>query len=100
MELLPKDIMERLPKLGETAEQQDSLVLVRFFFPDLDWSWFGIEFDGTDIFFEYVFGLEGELGQFSLKELLSNPAGFYEPIERDVDFKPLRLSEIRELWQR
>jgi hypothetical protein len=32
MELLPKDIMERLPKLGETAEQQDPLVLVRFFF--------------------------------------------------------------------
>ena len=95
MELLPKDIVERLPKLGATADQHDPLVLVKFFFPDCDWTWYGIEFDGTDIFYGLVDGFERELGQFSLKELTTT--WLPNPVERDVYFKPLRLSELNAL---
>lgn len=97
MELLPKDIMAQLPKLGETAEQQDPLALVKFFYPDFSWTWYGIEFDGTDIFYGLVDGFEREIGQFSLRELITNRGKLGCPIERDLYFSPLRLSELNQI---
>lgn len=94
MELLPQDLIERLPKLGETAEQADPLVLVKFFYPDFLWTWYGIEFDGEDEFYGMVDGFERELGPFSLAELKSNCGKLGCPIERDMYFQPVRLSEL------
>lgn len=51
MKLLTKEILKRLPKLGETGEQSDPTVQVKFFTPDAQWTWFGIEFDQKDTFF-------------------------------------------------
>ena len=45
-QLLPPEILARLPKLGETAGQEDSIAQVKFFYPDFSWTWYGIEFDG------------------------------------------------------
>ena len=54
------------------------------------------EFDGEDIFFGLVIGMEMELGYFSLSELESVRGSLGLPIERDLYFKPKTLQELRE----
>ena len=66
------DILARLPKLGETAGQEDPSAQVKFFYPDFDWTWYGIEFDGEDLFYGLVTGFEKEFGAFRLSELMEN----------------------------
>lgn len=94
MKLLTKEILKRLPKLGETDGQEDPIVQVKFFTPDAQWTWYGIEFDQKDIFFGYVKGLENELGTFSLNELKEIRGGIGLPVERDKFFKPCPLSKV------
>lgn len=94
MKLLTKEILERLPKLGETDGQDDPIIQVKFFTPDAQWTWYGIEYDGRDRFFGYVIGFESELGYFSLKELQGVRGSLGLPIERDLYFQPCPLSKI------
>ena len=99
MKLLTKELRKRLPRLYETENMPSSkemMAQVKFFSPDSNWTWYGIEFDGEDIFFGYVEGLEKELGYFSLKELeeIRGPLGLR--IERDLYFKPTAIRKIRE----
>ena len=95
MKLLTKKIRNRLPKLGETDNQADPIVQVKFFCPWNHWTWFAYEFDGEDIFFGYVKGDFDEHGTFSLSELESviGPLGL--GIERDLYFKPKPLSQCK-----
>jgi len=94
MQLLTKEIRGKLPAMGSTSNEKDPMVQAKFFTPDAQWTWFPYEFDGEDIFFGYVKGIENELGTFSLRELkeLRGPMGL--PIERDRYFKPCPLSEV------
>jgi Protein of unknown function (DUF2958) len=46
------------------------------------------------LFFGYVIGQEAELGYFSLSELEQIRGRFGLPVERDLSFKPCRLSKI------
>ena len=94
MKLLTKEILGRLPKLGETSSQKDPTLQVKFFTPDAQWTWYGIEYDGKDIFFGFVIGLEDELGNFSLNELREVRGSLGLPVERDKFFKPCPLSKI------
>ena len=94
-ELLPKAVRETLPPLGATEGEADPLCRVKFFYPDFSWTWYGIEFDGDDIFFGFVDGFAKELGYFRLSELLENRGKFGLEIERDLHFTPKRLSELR-----
>lgn len=94
-QLLPKEILEKLPKLGETSGQGDPVAVVKFFYPDFSWTWNGIEFDGEDIFYGYVKGFENELGTFSLKELMENHGKLGCEIERDLFWTPKPLSELQ-----
>ena len=92
--LLPKEVLKLLPPLGSTDGQKDPKAVVKFFTPDSSWTWFGIEYDGTDQFFGLVDGFERELGYFSLKELLRVRGHLNLPVERDLYFEPTPLSEI------
>lgn len=96
MKLLTKEIQKRLPPLySQEKKGWDAIAQAKFFTPWTDWTWFATEFDGEDTFFGLVQGLEEELGYFSLNELQSvhGPAGLM--IERDLYFKPTKLSELR-----
>lgn len=93
--LLTKDILKRLPALYSQEEVKDPIVWCKFFTPDSNWTWYAIEFDGTDTFYGMVDGFEEELGYFSLAELQSVKGKLGLPIERDRYFKPCRLSEVR-----
>jgi len=92
--LLPKRVRRALPPLGATEEEENPLVVVKFFYPDFSWSWYAIEFDGDDLFFGLVDGFEKELGYFRLSELLANRGKFGMAIERDRYFTPRPLAEF------
>ena len=94
MKLLTKELRKKLPPLGATANEQDPMVICKFFFPDSHWTWYAIEFDGEDIFFGYVVGDFPELGSFSLSELKCTRGKLGLPVERDLYFKPCRLSAL------
>jgi len=89
---------EKLPELYSKEDKGlDALALVKFFTPDSSWSWFASEFDGEDIFYGLVVGLEVEFGYFSLKELQSVRGPWGLPIERDLYFEPKTLRELFEM---
>jgi hypothetical protein len=98
MKLLPQEVREQLPALYETEGQEDPLVIVKYFTPWSNWTWYateGSEDEGDFRFFGLVDGHEKELGYFLLSELESatGPGGL--KIERDLHFRPQPLSKFR-----
>jgi hypothetical protein len=99
--LLDNESREKLPPLYSGEEQGlDALAQVKFFTPDSSWSWFASEYDGEDILFGLVVGLEIEFGYFSLSELKSVKGPLGLPIERDLHFDPKSLRELRDQHRR
>ena len=110
--LLPETLKERLPSLYSQGNEQDPLVVCKFFDPVGSWTWYATEGSPVDedgyydtdkekvdfLFFGLVVGFVAELGHFSLNELKTAKEGLRGiqamPIERDVHFRAQRLSEI------
>jgi len=93
--LLPKETRAKLPPLYSQENNKNPYVICKFFYPDFDWTWYPIEFDGDDLFYGYVNGYDQELGYFTLSELLSSRGKLGLPIERDLYFKPCLLSKVK-----
>jgi hypothetical protein len=97
MELLPAEVRARLPKLYTQEGNSDPTVHVKYFTPDSGWTWYateGEEDEGDFRFFGLVTGFEREWGYFVLSELESARGPLGLPIERDLHFKPVSISEI------
>ena len=95
MKLLTKEIRKKFPLLDATDELGlEAVIQVKFFTPDSNWTWYAVAFDGNDIFYGLVYGVEVEFGTFRLSELetLRGPYGLR--VERDRFFKPILLKEI------
>jgi hypothetical protein len=104
MKLLPCEIREKLPRLGEQdGKGGKAIAYAKCFSPDSSFSWFiteGSPVRNTDnepvdyILFGLVEGQCKELGYFRLSELesVNGPMGL--PIERDLYWKPKTLEEI------
>jgi DUF2958 family protein len=110
--LLPELLKERMPPLYSQEHERDPLVVVKYFDPVGSWTWYATEGSPVDedgymdtdkpkvdyLFFGLVVGFEPELGYFSLNELKTAKEGLRGlralPIERDIYFRPRRLSEI------
>lgn len=97
MQLLTEELRNKLPKLYSSENEKDPMVICKFFYPDFDWTWYAIEFDGKDTFYGLVDGVEEELGYFTLSELMANKGQLGMPIERELYFRPCRLSEVRKI---
>lgn len=113
MKLLTKTVARTIPLTYAASESPDPVAFVKFFTSWSGWTWYVCEGmanlnDGTELsvadgldhpdlddiyFFGKVIGLETELGDFSLKELasLKGPGGL--TVERDLYFRPTKLSE-------
>jgi hypothetical protein len=93
--LLPKELVQKIPKLyeSEKVRHPEKVAYVKFFHPVSNWTWYVVEYDGQDTCFGLVVGHETELGYFSLREL-SITLGFGIPIERDRYFSPTRLQDL------
>ena len=95
MKLINKKIKNIIPKLHEQDSKGfNAIAYVKFFTPDSSWTWYATEFDGVDIFFGLVDGLEKEFGYFSLTELQSVHGPLGMKIERDMYFKPTKVKEL------
>ena len=93
---IPKDQAESIPKLYATEEEEDPLAVLKFFTPDGSWTWYLTEYDQEQrLAFGLVIGHERELGYFSLNELEISRGPMGLPVERDLNFKPKRLSQCR-----
>jgi hypothetical protein len=92
-QLLPDELRERLSGIKVEVDR-DPLVWAKFFYPDFEWTWYVITFDGKDTFYGLVNGVELEFGAFSLSELLETRGTLGCEIERDLTFTPRRVSEF------
>lgn len=97
MKLLTKENEKSLPDFYHHEEKNIPLKFtVKFFTPWSNWSWYAAEYDKeTKTFYGYVQGFEGELGYFTLDEIKSVNGPFGLKIERDMNFSPKELSEIK-----
>ncbi|MAD42357.1 MAG: hypothetical protein CL623_08195 [Arcobacter sp.] len=99
MKLLNKELLEKLPNLYDTEEIKNPVCHVKLFTPDSSWTWYIIEIskENENTCYGYIQGLENELGYFNLSELesLKGPLGL--EVERDLSFKPIKLSIIKKM---
>jgi len=99
MQLLPQAIAATLPALYATEETRvdEKVLLVKFFDPYTQWTWYACEYDTKErLFFGYVVGQENEWGYFSLDELesLMMPDNVTPRIERDLFFVPTLFQNL------
>ena len=94
--IIPKEIRETLPDFYASTDTIDPLCKVKLFTPDANWTWFIIALSKEDssTCYDYVQGLENELGYFSLEEIADVRGALNLPVERDLFFEPTKLSEI------
>lgn len=93
--LLTKALEKALPPLyaSDGTPTADQVAVVKFFTPASSWTWYAIEYDPESrTFYGLVDGQECEYGYFSLDELESLGG----TINRDMYFKPKKLSELPE----
>lgn len=98
MMMLTKEIEKSLPKLYATEKVpvSDKVLVVKYFTPWTNWTWYGVEYDPVDrLFFGWVVGFEKEWGYFSLDELESVKGPFGLKIERDLYWTPRKFSELK-----
>jgi hypothetical protein len=96
--LLTADLRKRLPALysTESVPASEKMLLVKFFTPFANWTWYATEFDGEDTFFGYVVGLANEWGYFSLSELESlSGMGGAPGVERDLYWTPITFGALQ-----
>ena len=98
MQLLTKALIKKLPAMRETEGQGwQAVAQVKFFTPDSNWTWYGVEYDAEQrLFYGLVDGFEKELGTFSLDELESVKGPLGRKVERDRYFDPTPLSQLEE----
>ena len=96
MSLIAKDIVNKIPNLYETENQEEKICYVKLFLPNSNWTWYIIEINKQDnnTCFGFVDGFEKELGYFSLKELANIRDSLGVKVERDISFKPTKLETI------
>lgn len=96
--LINQELKNTFVQFGPQDDITDPFILAKFFNPCGLQTWYAISYDEpSNCCFGFVTGMfEDELGYFSIDELESiviRPWGLR--IERDLFFKPCKLSEIK-----
>lgn len=100
MKLLTKALRKKLKPLyaNDGKKYSEQKVIVKFFTPDSNWTWYvteGQEQENGDImFYGLVDGFEKEMGYFLLSELEKTRGPFGLHIERDMHFGEHTLDEF------
>lgn len=98
MKLITKQIEASLPEPYETenVKTKDKVLLIKFFTPDSNWTWYVTEYDPENkLFFGFVDGIYPEWGCFSLYELENTKGPLGLNIERDIHWEPKKFSEVK-----
>jgi hypothetical protein len=101
MVLLPKILQKDLPPLySQEEEGENAIARVKFFAPVGSWTWYATEYDEEQkLFFGLVVGHSVELGYFTLSELESIELLLGLKIERDINFQPKSIADIKKLYR-
>ena len=95
MKLLTDELIQTIPVLYEQDGVENKVAYIKFFTPDAQWTWYAMEYDkNKELFFGLVYGLEKELGYFSLYELENSKGPLGLSIERDIYFEPTSVKEL------
>ena len=98
MKLMTKEIEKKASKFPIYSQDEkglDAEIIVKFFDPTSNWTWYATEYDPKNkIFMGYVHGFENEFGPFSLTELQSIKGRFGLGIERDRLFENKKVRDI------
>ena len=102
MKLITKAIEKKLDKnplySGEDTPEGDKKIIVKFFTPWSNWTWFVTEAErlenGDWRFFGLVHGLEKEWGYFMFSELQSLRGPWNLKVERDMYGPPKFIREV------
>jgi hypothetical protein len=103
MKLLTKEIRNKIPPMGSTDGKLDAEVVVKFFSPYSNWTWWAFEGesikddDGNEVDFNFYGLAKGqctELGTWSLRELESCKRGRLPLVERDMYYTPQTKHEL------
>lgn len=106
MKLLTQELIDQLPKIYEQdGKNGDAIIYIKYFTPDSSFTWYVLEGQPvpaiTGDYEEFEFFVDSgnfkEYGNFVLSELEQGRGGLGLPIERDLYFKPCKVSEVREL---
>ena len=98
MKLLTQEILRRLPALyaTEKIDTASKIIQVKFFTPDSNWTWYGVEYDPVERrFFGLVDGFEREWGYWTMDELERARGPFGLKIERDRHFPLCRVGDLK-----
>lgn len=95
MELIPKEIKDKIPSLYATEEQTDPIVFCKLFLDGWTWYITELSIDGDTAFGYVISPFAKELGYISLRELQSLRGRLGTWVERDLYFTPIKLSLIR-----
>ena len=91
MQLMTKEIEKKAlnyPFGSQESKELDAEIIVKFFHPFSNWTWYATEYNPEDkTFFGYVSGFENEIGYFSIEE-------FTPEIERDRNFLNKKVRDI------
>ncbi len=95
MELIPQNLLKTIPKLYETEDISDPIAQVKLFLDG--WSWYITELsiDGDTAFGYVISSFDAEFGYFSLEEIKGIKGNLGLGVERDLSFKPTKLSSIK-----
>lgn len=97
MELLPKELQNKIPKLYETERipTSDKIIYARYYAKNTNWVWYAVEYSKDDdkIFFGYVQGFTNEWGYFGLKEF-EDINKKEQLIIRDEKFTPTKFKDL------
>ena len=97
IDLIPQALRPTIPRLGETAEEEDPMVWVKLFNPVSGWRWYVIELHEVApdaICLVYEVGWDVQRTYFNLSDLDLHAAEVGEPNQLDTTFAPCRLSEV------
>ncbi len=102
MKLITKEVERKLPKLYSQENIADPICKLKFFTPDSSFTWYiteGRKEDNGDwLFFGKVVSNlcpEGELGYTMLSQLKEIRGKLGLPVERDMYFSEIPLSECK-----
>ena len=97
MSLMNTKLEKHFAEVGrQDDKRENALVIAKFFTPDSSWAWLATEYyPETREFFGLVIGFETELGYFSLDELESVRGNLGLPIERELHWTEITISESR-----
>lgn len=97
MELLPKDLKERLPPLRSQEADPDPVVHAKFFLPKTNLAWYVIEGEeqkGDFVFYGLSVDDDADFCFFRLSELRSVGTISGIKVERDPSFVSGRLTDV------